>query len=231
MKEQEQLAFLLHSRPFKDNQQLLELLTENDGKIAALVYVNKSSKKNKTGVLQPFTPLNIVVKGNSSLKRISRIEAVSKSYLLAGEKLYSAMYLNELLVRLLAEHIPCEHLYHSYQSSLMALTQASSVEVILRKFELVLLDELGTSLDFTPVYDPTIPYFNYQLEQGFVPATDQQSFPCYNSKHLQAIAQEDLTSMEVLLCFKRLMRQVLANLLGTKPLHSRKLFTKREIIS
>ncbi|WDE06372.1 DNA repair protein RecO [Thalassomonas viridans] len=228
---QEQRAYLLHSRPFKDNQHLVELLTENDGKVAALVYMNKSSKASKSGLLQPFTPLNLVLKGNNSLKRLSRVEAAAKSYPLSGDSLYSAMYLNELLVRLLAEHVPCEALYLSYHESLLALTQPPSIEIILRKFELVLLEELGIPLDFTPVMQASCASFYYQPELGFVPDDNQQLFPCYRREELAAIARQDFSSKSVLLCFKRLMRQVLSDLLGAKPLHSRKLFTKREIMS
>lgn len=227
MIEQEQRAFLLHSRPYKDNQKLVELLTERDGKLAALVYINKSSKSNRNGVLQPFTPLNIVLKGNSSLKHISRVEAINKSYLLTGETLFSAMYLNELLVRLLGEHNICEELFHSYKLSLAGLAQGSAIELTLRKFELTLLDELGVSLDFTPVFDNLTPTFYYQSEQGFLPVEEKQALPCYRREHLQAIALQDFSSKDVLICFKRLMRQVLNHLLGTKPLHSRKLFTKK----
>jgi len=231
MLAQEQRAFLLHSRPFKDNQHLVELLTENDGKVAALAYMNKSSKTSKSGLLQPFTPLNVVLKGHSSLKRLSRVEAAAKSYPLSGDKLYSAMYLNELLVRLLAEHVPCEPLYLSYHQSLEGLMQGPSIEIILRKFELILLEELGIPLDFSPVMEIACASFYYQPELGFVPSDNQQLFPCYNREELLAIARQDFACKGVLLCFKRLMRQVLSDLLGAKPLHSRKLFTKREIIS
>ncbi|WP_044834719.1 DNA repair protein RecO [Thalassomonas actiniarum] len=228
---QEQRAFLLHSRPFKDSQHLVELLTENDGKVAALVYMNKSSKSSKSGLLQPFTPITVVLKGRSSLKRLSRVEASAKSYPLSGDNLYSAMYLNELLVRLLAEHVPCEELYLNYHASLEALTAASSIELILRKFELALLEELGIPLDFTPVMEVASGHFYYQPELGFVPSQDQKLYPNYHQGALQAIARQDFAAKETLLCFKRLMRQVLSELLGAKPLHSRKLFIKRETMS
>ena len=38
----EQNAFVLHRRPYRENQMLVDLLTEHDGKVTALVYVGQS---------------------------------------------------------------------------------------------------------------------------------------------------------------------------------------------
>ena len=222
----EQSAFVLHSRPYREHQQIVDLLTEHNGKVSAVVYTGKTNKSNKKGLLQPFSPLNVVLKGRSSLKNLSRIEASQKSYTLKGDHLYSGFYMNELLVRLLGELIACPSLFHHYQLSLIALTNQHSIEPILRKFELDLLDELGLSLDFSPIFEYEADSFYYIAEQGFVPSIDELKLPKYNRQHLQAIAQQDLSLDTVLRCNKLLMRQVLNILLGGKPLNSRKLFTK-----
>ena len=89
----EQHAFVLHSRPFKENQQLVELLTETEGKMSALVYVGQSKRSIKKGLIQPFLPLSITFKDQgNSLKRIVQIEALKKSYPLRKNSLYSAFY-------------------------------------------------------------------------------------------------------------------------------------------
>ncbi|NQY64559.1 MAG: DNA repair protein RecO [Alteromonadaceae bacterium] len=223
----EQSAFVLHSRPYREHQQIVDLLTEHDGKVSAVVYSGKTNKSNKKGLLQPFSPLNVVLKGRSSLKNLSRIEASEKSYKLKGVHLYSGFYINELLVRLLGEFIACPALFHHYQLSLIALTNQQSIEPILRKFELDLLEELGFSLDFSPIFEYESDSFYYVVEQGFVPSFDELKLPKYNRLHLQAIAQQDLSQYAVLRCNKILMRQVFNNLLGGKPLNSRKLFIKK----
>jgi len=41
MLETEQSAFLLHSRPYRENQQILEFFTEHEGKLAAVTYLGK----------------------------------------------------------------------------------------------------------------------------------------------------------------------------------------------
>ncbi len=222
----EQLAFVLHSRPYREHQYIVELLTEHDGKVSAIVYAGKSNKSNKKGLIQPFTLLNVLLKGHSSLKNLSRIEVAEKSMQLKGEHLYSGFYLNELLVRLLGELIACPSLFHHYRLSLSALSEKPPIEPVLRKFELDLLDELGFSLDFSPVFEQDSASFYYIAQQGFVAAEEKYKLPLFDQAHLQAIAEQDLSDSAVLRCNKILMRQVINGLLGGKPLNSRKLFVK-----
>lgn len=236
----EQHAFVLHSRPFQENQQLVELFTENEGKVSALVYVGQSKRSIKKGLIQPFLPLTIMLKNNdSSLRRITHIEATAKSYSLSKHSLYSAFYINELLVRLLTTDIVCDALFEQYQSTLFALANQSSIAPPLRQFELSLLSELGLSLDFSPVFtdlNENIAGFYYLAEQGFIPAyhfaINTITTPWFKTEHLQAIAEhiyhdKVLLDKEVEHTFKLLMRDVINHLLDGKPLNSRKLFEKR----
>ncbi|MEW6991415.1 DNA repair protein RecO [Colwelliaceae bacterium 6441] len=229
MIEQEQNAYLLHSRPFRDNQIIAEFITEFNGKISALVYVSSSAlKSKKKALLQPFTPLTIVLKGQNNLKILNRIEVNGKSFLLMSEHLYSGFYLNELQNRLLAEHIPYERLYILYQQSLIELSQQRPIEPILRQFENTLLEELGLTIDYSIVYEQNEPQFYYIPEQGFIAATSDISQPLYPKEHLLAINDENFCQAEVALTYKRLMRQIINHLLGGKPLNSRQLFKKRK---
>jgi DNA repair protein RecO (recombination protein O) len=224
MEEFEQSAFLLHSRPYRENQIMLEFLTLQQGKLSAISYLGKSLKSNKKALLQPFTPLKIVLKGQGNLKYLKRVEAESKSYQLSGNYLYSGFYLNELQVRLLGEHIPYDDLFNQYQQSIEQLAEQRPIEYILRNFEKVLLEELGMTIDFSSIFSENNCNYYYLPEQGFIPAISKLSQPCYNSVHLQAIAQEDLSVKEVMQTYKVLMRQIINHLLDGKPLHSRKLF-------
>jgi len=224
MEANEQSAFLLHSRPYKEHQQLLEFLTENDGKVAAVTYVGKTNKSYKKALLQPFTPLKVILTGRNNLKYLKQVEPDGRSLKLVGNHLFSGFYLNELLVRLLGEHISCESLFFQYRISLEALLIKDPIEKTLRAFEFSLLEELGLSLDFSPVFQNQCPSFYYLDEDGFVPALTKLALTRYNSTHLQAIAQHDLSCSEVQYSFKMLMRQIINQLLGNKPLNSRKLF-------
>jgi len=227
MIEVEQNAFLLHARPFRDNQVIAEFLTEFNGKVSAITYIGTSVKSNKKALLQPFSPVIIVLKGQGSLKTLSRIEARAKSFLLVKEHLYSGFYLNELQVRLLGEYIPYDELYILYQQSLLELSEKLPIEPILRRFENTLLEELGLSIDYSLIFEQNETHFYYLPDQGFVPVTDKLSRACYEKSHLLAIAQQQFSEQAVMQTYKKLMRHVLNHVLGGKPLNSRKLFTKR----
>lgn len=240
----EQKAFVIHVRPFKENQQLVELLTENDGKVSALVYVGQSKRSIKKALLQPFLPLTVTFKDssnqNSSLRIITHIEATKKSYKLTKNSLYSAFYLNELLARLLTDDIICERLFSQYELTISTLSQGGKIAPELRSFELSLLDELGLSIDFSPVFEQNgeqVAGFYYVAEQGFIPAYHYAikniTTPWFNTLHLQAIAEQNYKNNNAELngidkTFKLLMRQIFFHLLEGKPLNSRKLFVTKK---
>jgi DNA repair protein RecO (recombination protein O) len=227
MLETTQSAFVLHSRPYRENQLLIDLLTEHDGKLAALSYVGHSTKSSRKALLQPFLPIKVTLKGQYNLKSLIRVEPIGKSFLLKKNALFSAFYINELLVKLLGDNIACEALFQQYKISLEALVQASNIEICLREFELMLMDELGLSFDFSLVFEHSAEGFYYLPDEGFIPAYTKLKQPCYNRWHLQAIAERDLSTPEVLNTFKALMRQVINHLLDGAPLNSRKLFSKK----
>ena len=249
MIEVEQHAYLLHSRPYQEHNYIVELLTEYEGKVSAIAYIGKGLKNNKKALLQPFHPLNIVLKGRNALKILSRIESSSKSLNIVGEHLFSGFYLNELVVRLMTEQHPCLNLFNCYQQCLSDLALNKPLEKILRHFEMMLLIELGVLFDFSKLNEFTdvkqqdeqgfilnygVEKVCFSAEQGFVPVLNNQQIPCYTAtytlEHLHAIAAQRLDSADVMFTYKRLMRQVINALLGNKPLNSRKFFTNKQTL-
>lgn len=227
MQENTQSAFVLHSRPYRENQLLVDLLTEHDGKLAALSYVGHSTKSSRKALLQPFLPIQVTLKGQFQLKNLARVEPIGKSFLLKQNALFSAFYINELLVKLLGENIACIELFQQYRNSLKALVETSNIEICLREFELMLMEELGVSFDFSLVFEHSAKGFYYLPDEGFIPAYTKLKQPCYDRWHLQAIAERNFSEPSVLMTFKALMRQVINHLLGGVPLNSRKLFSNK----
>lgn len=235
----EQHAFVLHTRPYRENQLLVDLLTEQEGKMTASVYVGQSKRSIKKGLIQPFLPLKLALKGQGNIKQIAHVDSIAKSFPLVKHSLFSSFYINELLIRLLTDHIPCPSLFMQYQASLTALAKGADIAPQLRLFELSLLEELGLSFDFSPVFEHDASYFRYLPEQGFVPVYStlpKQQEQCFEQGHLQVIAQReslaqntsysDAIPNDIARTYKLLMRQVINQLLGNKPLNSRKLFAK-----
>lgn len=225
MLETTQSAFVLHSRPYRENQVIVDLFTQHEGKVAALSYVGHSTKSSRKALLQPFSPIKVTLKGQRALKNLVRVEPDGKSFLLKQNALYSAFYMNELLVKLLGENIHSDALFKGYYQSLTKLANSTSIELILRNFELALLDELGVSFDFSIVFEHNASSFYYLPDEGFIPAYTKLKSQRYDRTHLQLIAQRDYTT-EALSTFKLLMRQIINQLLGGVPLNSRKFFNK-----
>lgn len=230
----EQNAFVLHTRPYRENQQLVDLITELDGKVTASVYVGQSKRSIKKGLIQPFLPIKVMLKDQGRYKLIKQVDTVGKSFSLVKQSLFSAFYINELLIRLLSEQISCQQLFSQYQITISALAQGKEIAPQLREFELSLLAEMGLSFDFSPIFEYEVNSFYYITEQGFVPvyeAIPKNTSRCFNKNHLQAIAQSlslgGRITAEVENTFKLLMRHVINQLLGNKPLNSRKLFVTK----
>ncbi|SEK72476.1 DNA replication and repair protein RecO [Colwellia chukchiensis] len=225
MQEYSQAAFVLHTRPYRENQLLVDLFTQHHGKLAALSYIGHTTKSSRKALLQPFLPISVTLKGQHSLKNLLRVEPAGKSFLLQKQALFSGFYINELLVKLLPENIACSALYQQYSLCLQALAATDNIEVSLREFELILMDELGVAFDFSIVFEHQASGFYYLPDDGFMPAYTKLKQSCYDRQHLQAIAKRDLSCSQVRSTFKALMRQVINHLLKGVPLNSRKLFS------
>ncbi|TLU59913.1 DNA repair protein RecO [Thalassotalea litorea] len=225
-----QTVYLLHSRPYRENSLLLNLLSKDLGHISAVAYAGSSRKNSKRAQLQPFSTLQVQLKGKGSLLTLTQIEKAQLPLPLSRQFLYSGFYLNELCVRLLPQNISCETLFAHYHHALTQLEQQISIEPILRSFEFALLEELGLGIDFSvldedsQVQESSPDYWYYLPEQGLVSADYERSINKFDRRHLLAIRDGNLQDPDVLLTCKSLMRQVFKPLLGSRPLQSRKLF-------
>lgn len=223
-------AYVLHSRPYRDSSALVDLLTLHHG-LQRVVWRGARGQRRKL-VPQPFVPLLVDMIGRSELKTLTQAEVAGQFTLLQGEQLFSGMYLNELLVRLLSTGDPQPLLFASYQNALEQLAKNAAVEPTLRRFEWQLLDVLGYgfSLQADAQGRSLNPqgYYLWDAADGLQRLTDpslaQGGFPGYA---LLAMAANDWTDPITLRTAKRLMRQALAAHLGDRPLVSRQLFARQ----
>ena len=150
---------------------------------------------------------------------------------IAGERLYSALYVNELLVRLLPPHDAHSALFGAYAALLPGLAAAEDLEPLLRSFELLLLRELGYGMEFVhdsatgQVLEPAGHYL-FSPDGGFHAAPEASDPRAYPGWALAQIGREDFSEPRTRRYAKRLMRQALAELLGPRPLHSRGYFRR-----
>jgi DNA repair protein RecO (recombination protein O) len=227
-----QPAFVLHRRAWRETSLLLELLTRDFGRVGVIARGARGGRRGPGACSQAFQPLLVSWSGRTDLKTLTAAEAVSAAPAIVGERLYTALYVNELLVRLLLQHDAHRAVFDAYAGLLPALATAVDLEPLLRRFELLLLRELGYGMEFVhdsangQLLEPAGHYL-FSPEGGFRAAPAPADPRAYPGRVLAEIGRGDFSAPETRRYAKRLMREALAGLLGPKPLHSRGYFRAR----
>jgi DNA repair protein RecO (recombination protein O) len=212
----------------------LEVLTAEYGRVSLVARGARRTARGRSSaaILQPFIPLLLSFSGRAELKTLTSSEVAGEVQTLRGERLFSGIYLNELLLRLLHRNDAHPGLFVAYGEAIASLASEESMDDILRRFEFSLLAELGYSFDLRvdghsgeAVSEDR--WYHYQQEFGLVEnrtATEPDN-PVFAGRDLLAIAAGE-HSDSTRLAAKRLLRQALAGHLGEKPLKSRELFRR-----
>src|SRR4029079_13195722 len=117
-----QPAFILHHRPFRETSVLLDVFSEEHGRISLVAKGVRTHRSKLKALLQPFVPLLASWQGKNELMNLVSVEANGPPFQLCGDCLLSGFYVNELLVRLLQKQDPHPRLFSYYVSTLHALT-------------------------------------------------------------------------------------------------------------
>ncbi len=230
----QQPAFVLHTSDYRETSLLVEAYSRNHGRIGLIA---KGARRAKTGlraVLNPFQPLLLSWSSKSDLATLTAAEPDQSALVLNGEALYCGFYMNELLMRLLHRHDPHERLFDAYRAALARLQTGGEYDVTLRIFEKHLLQELGYGLVLdrevntnTPIAPDQI--YDFLPERGPVPAGGQTDGVKIQGRSLLALAAGRFNDAQELREAKRLMRRMLAQHLGERPLYSRELFQRLKV--
>ena len=228
-----QRCFVLHRRPYSESSLILDVFSEEYGRLTLMSKGARSKRSNLKGALQPFTPLLLKWSGKGAMKTLRQAEPISLGLPLTGISLYSALYVNELIGRVLLQEVPMPGLFHDYLFALTELAQAENPEPALRRFELALLAAMGYGVDFLhcagsgePI-DPNMTY-RYREQKGFIASVRRDNLT-FLGDELIAISERRFLTKEQLQAAKRFTRIALKPYLGGKPLKSRELFVQMRI--
>jgi DNA repair protein RecO (recombination protein O) len=227
-----QPAYVMHSRPYRDSSALLDVFTAEYGRLSLVARGTRrqSRRGSSAALLQPFIPLLLSFSGRAELKTLVATEPAQGLHALRGERMFSGMYMNELLVRLLHRHDAHPTLFVAYDQALKALASGAVVDAVLRCFEFALLHELGYGFDLgvdgasgQPIH--ATHWYRFDPGVGLVDCGDTLTRPTavYAGTDLLAMAAGEFGG-SVRLTAKRLLREALAVHLGDMPLRSRELF-------
>ncbi|MBD8512964.1 DNA repair protein RecO [Photobacterium sp. WH77] len=226
-----QRCFVLHSRHYSETSLILDVFSEESGRITLIAKGARRKRSNLKGALQPFTPLFIKWTGRGTMPVLTHAEPISIGLPMRSYILYSALYVNEILARVLEVQTPYPALFLDYLNVLRELAQAENPEPALRRFELALLDHLGYGVDFLHCAGSGLPVddemtYNYREQRGFI-ASMVAGQLTFTGRQLKAIAARHFESQDQLRAAKRFTRMALKPYLGSKPLKSRELFVPR----
>ena len=179
----EEPAFILHRYDWSESSLILEVFTRHRGRVALLAKGVKRHTSNFRPVLLALQPLKVSYTlsgdGNADIHVLKGAEWAGGHIMPMGNNLLTGIYLNELLMRLLARDDPYAYLFDVYGAvvKLLATQQAEVIEPVLRAFELILLRELGLlpSLELeTLTLQALVPEKPYVLvaEMGLRPALE-----------------------------------------------------------
>lgn len=199
--------------------------TRDQGLIWAKYHGGWSPKKQ--ALLQAFTPLWVDFQQRHQWYYVRHLELLGLPFELTTPALFSALYLNELLLHGMQVQDPHPDLYDAYVMTLQHLSLSQShqeIEQVLRRFEWKLLVSLGYAISLTHDAQYSTPiaadqYYQFQADQGFFPAASGLL-----GADILAVARDELSEMHVLKIAKYIMRRALNHALGGKKIKSRELF-------
>lgn len=230
-RHEDQPAFILHGYPYRETSLVAEIFTRNFGRVPMVAKGARRPKSALRGVLLQFQPLLVSWFGKAELRTLARAEWQGGLSRLTGMGLICGFYLNELLLRLLARDDPHEALFDHYRDTLAELGRTGGYAPTLRRFEIVLLRELGYGviLDHEAGSKAAIRedrLYTYAVEQGPVAAAAAvhgSASPPVSGKTLLDMAADDYSDPQTQQQAKGLMRYLINHYLADQPLHTRQL--------
>ena len=222
-------AYVLHRRAWSESSLIIELFTEEHGRFGVLARGARRTTKRGRPPLQPLQPMWVEWRGRGELPTLQSWELAGAAPALTGDRLVSAMYLNELLYRLTERNDPHAELWDPYKMTLAALAdRANLLDVLLRRFELKLLAAIGyaVSLDHEAGSDAEVdPQASYRFDPERGPSRSSGD-GAYEGASLLALADGNLVTDRQRSDARRLMRQLIDYRLDGRPLKSRALFRR-----
>lgn len=237
-------ALVLHTRPYRENSQLVDLLTLHHGRVGAVF----KRGRRQAGGLSVFATLRATCYGRGGLVTLKTPDEISPRWL-TGQAAAAGFYMVELLVRLLREREPVPELFATVCYSLERCSAGDDLRALLRPFEWQLLDDLGYGLNLAAEAASDLPiaverWYRFVPEFGFVSdaLTDPQVAALTAGREvaylvrgndlllrgnaLLAIENRDFAEPQVNVAAQRLFRRCIAPLLKDRPLRSRELLQK-----
>ena len=221
-------AYVLHARPWRETSLLVEVLAENHGRLGLVARGVQGPKRQVLrAALQPLQHIRLDALQRGELAQLISAEALDAAPRLVGEAMLAAFYINELVMRLAPRQDPHGDLYRIYGETRSRLG-GDSLAWTLRRFERDLLESLGSGFELNEdaegmSIDPAARY-RIDPEQGprrllSDRGRDERSSAATGSA-LLALAADRQPDADDLASLRLALRSVLSHHLGGRGLKS-----------
>ncbi|QNK01575.1 DNA repair protein RecO [Dyella telluris] len=219
MRIEQQPAYVLHSRPYRETSLLLECLTRDHGRLGIVARgVRRERARVQRAQLEPFQRLSLDLLQRGELATLVAAESVHVPLRLMGDAGLAGLYLNELAVRLTGRQDPLPELFDAYARTLPRLASGEPLAWSLRRFERDLLEAVGYALQLefeAESGEPLEPgqLYRYVVEQGPSPCRPGTAH-ALRGADLLALAADVSPDAAGLSALRAMMREVIRFHLG-----------------
>ncbi len=228
---------MLRTWPYSESSLIVDLFTRRYGRLRVISKGARRQKSYRSGLLSPFRVLLTAWSGKGELPILTSVEQISKHVEYSAKSVSCGYYLNELMIRFLHLHDPHEALFDHYTRALSEFAQGMDLQSALRIFEKNLLQETGFGLVLGHDADGGKPIradrqYDYIADQGPVlikPNKYRSGIPVSGAT-LHALATEQDLSTQAQAESKRLLRTLIEQRLGGKPLRSRRVMINLGVV-
>lgn len=223
-------AFVLHARPWRESSLLLEVLSARYGRLGLVARgVQGPRRQVLRAALQPLQLIGIDAVQRGELAQLRRAEALDIAPQLSGDAALAVFYVNELVLRLTPRSDPQPELFAAYGRLRARLgTTDDALAWTLRRFERDLLDALGSGFAFDLDGDGNAidPAARYRLDPEHGPRRllsdrgREDRAEAATGRALLALAADREPDGGDLAGLRRVLRAVLLHHLGGRGLRS-----------
>jgi len=218
-------AYILHHRPYRDTSRILEIITQEHGRLALFARGVRGPKAKLAAILQPFRLLLLSWSGRGEAAQLTAAECADHEPPLPAACIMASFYLNELLLKLTTRHDPLPALFDDYHAAVAGLRAGQPLEPALRVFEKRLLDALGYGPDLATEAHTGKPiqpdgYYHFRPAQGLFP-TIREAGGALAGRSIIGLAGERLAGARELEDSRRLLQAALAHCLEGRELTTR----------
>lgn len=231
----ESYAYVLNRRPFRDSSLLLDIFSEDFGRICCVARPAKKRGKVVKGHTEPFRYLHIQWIGKGDVQTLTEADERGRHTIPPAE-LMLGIYLNELIMIFTQQHQPYKALFNAYKYTLHKLGDSQINRHILMRFELYLLQNLDYSIEADVSEDELKELvqsgqgFSFTKDNGLVledriqaSISPYQTHKIYISAELLLALQDIQNMQESSWKELRVFLDGVFNILSPRPINSRKL--------